>query len=304
MKSWNIFERLASFEFVKPDTFFGAVFYAIVFAVVAWAMRCAINVAVRRVLARPRHVLIDPTLISFLQQLAKWAIYIMAFVTYAHLVPALNPIGKAWLTGVSVVSVIVGLAAQSTLSNLIAGFSLLLYRPFGIGDRMQASAPSGLETGTVESLNLGYVILKTDDNRRVVIPNSVIASQTTINLTGVENVACTVPINVSYGSDIDKARTLLTDLARRHPKVKEVSGCPVTQIGTTGAVLNLSCLCADSGAVGQVKNDLLEQAIKHLPSAGVEIPYTYTNVIVAPPSASLSASLESDHKPSLTSPRG
>jgi small conductance mechanosensitive channel len=99
------------------------------------------------------------------------------------LVPALAGLGTAWLASVGIISVIIGLAAQNTLGNLIAGISLLLYRPFNVGDRLQVTAPTGLETGLVESLNLGYTLLKTDDNRRVVVPNSLMASQTNINLT-------------------------------------------------------------------------------------------------------------------------
>jgi small-conductance mechanosensitive channel len=113
--------------------------------------------------------------------------------------------------------VIIGLAAQNTLSNLVAGISLLLYRPFKLGDRLQVIAPTGLETGTIESLTLGYTLLKTDDNRRVVVPNSIMASQTTINLTGNDpRVICSVPIGISYDSDIDKARAILLDLLRSH----------------------------------------------------------------------------------------
>jgi small conductance mechanosensitive channel len=123
---------------------------------------------------------VDRTTINFLAQIGVW---LFAFISYAHLVPALASLGTAWLAGVSVISVIMGLAAQNTLGNLIAGISLILYRPFKVGDRLQITAPTGLETGTVESLNLGYTVLKTDDNRRVVVPNSAMASQTTINLT-------------------------------------------------------------------------------------------------------------------------
>ena len=71
----------------------------------------------------------------------------------------------------------------------MAGISLLLYRPFNVGDHLQITAPTGLETGFVESINLGYTHLKTDDNRRVVVPNSLMASLTLINLTSSFGVA-------------------------------------------------------------------------------------------------------------------
>ena len=78
---------------------------------------------------------VDRTGIQFVTQLSQALIYLGATVLYAHLVPVLPQLGTALLTGVSVASVVIGLAAQNTLGNVIAGFSLLLYRPFRIGDR-------------------------------------------------------------------------------------------------------------------------------------------------------------------------
>ena len=76
-----------------------------------------------------------------------------------------------------------GLAAQSTLSNLIAGFALLLYQPFELGDRVQLSAPTGLETGTVDEMTMGHIIVLTDNGRQIVVPNSLAVSQVVIKLT-------------------------------------------------------------------------------------------------------------------------
>ena len=102
---------------------------------------------------------------------------------------------------------------------------MALYRPFKLGDCLQVAAPTGLETGIVESLTLGYTLLKTDDHRRVVVPNSVMASQTTINLTGNDpRLICSVPIGISYHADIDKARAILLELAGQHPKANQGAG--------------------------------------------------------------------------------
>jgi len=87
------------------------------------------------------------------------------------------------LTGVSVVSVVLGLAAQNTLGNLVSGVALLLYRPFRVGDTIEVTAPKGHETGVVDSISLGFTILVTSDHRRVMVPNSAIMNQTTVNLT-------------------------------------------------------------------------------------------------------------------------
>jgi small-conductance mechanosensitive channel len=269
---------------VNADTPLGALVYALIFGVIAWLVGRALRKAVRRILARDTHAYMDRTAVNFLAQLAQIGVYLFAFISYAHIIPALSSLGTAWLASVSVISVIVGLAAQNTLGNLIAGISLLLYRPFKVGDRLQVTAPTGLETGCVESLNLGYTILKTDDNRRVVIPNSAMASQTTINLSGGDpQVLATVPITINYETDIDQARAILLELAGQHPSVKKVVGCPVTQWSASGLVLSLMAWCADADAAGAFKFDLLEQARKRFTAAGIRAPLPHSTVTILSP---------------------
>jgi small-conductance mechanosensitive channel len=291
----TILAPLKNGEFADPAQPMGALVYAVVFALLAWLIGRALRLAVQRVPARDKRVYVDRTAVNFLAQLAQIGVWLFAFISYAHLVPALARLGTAWLASVGVASVVLGLAAQNTLGNLIAGISLLLYRPFEVGDRLQVTAPTGLETGVVESLNLGYTVLKTDDNRRVVVPNSTIASQTTINLTSEDpRVFCSVPISISCDSDIDKTRAILLELARRHPRTQEVSGCSVTQFGPGGVVLTLGAWCADSASASVLKADLLEQAAKRLAAEGVKLPFSQTTVTLiradAPPPASSSRS--------------
>jgi small-conductance mechanosensitive channel len=223
-----------------------------------------------------------PTMaVKFLAKLTRYAVYVFAFAAYAHFIPAMSGLGTASLASISVISVIVGFAAQNTLGNLIAGISLLLYRPFKLGDRLQVNAPTGLETGTVESLTLGYTLLKTDDNRRVVVPNSLMASQTNINLTANDpRVICSVPIGISYDSDIDKARAILLELAGKHPKAKQVCGCPLTQLGASGVLLSLDVWCADALTAITFKCDLLEQAAKSFAHEGIHISIPQTMVVL------------------------
>jgi small conductance mechanosensitive channel len=270
----------------NTDRPLGAFLLAIIFAFIAWLAGRALRLTVQRVLARDKHAYLDRTAAHFLAQVAQVVVWIVVFIHYSTFIPALAHLGTAWLTAASVLSVIMGLAAQSTLGNLIAGFSLVLYRPFKLGDRLQVMAPTGLETGTVENLGLGYTVLKTDDNRRIVVPNSVISSQTTVNLTGDDpRVLCSVPIGISCDADIDQARALLLDLLRQQPQVKQVCGCPVTQLGVNGIVLTPAAWCANADAAASLKCDLLEQARKRFAAAGIEMPWPQTIVSLKPPVA-------------------
>ena len=148
-------------EWLSPKTPVGALLWAVLLALLAWLVGRILSLAVQRVLEQPKHFPADRTAIRFFAQLMRVLIYLFAFLTYAHIIAALQKLGSAGLASVGVASVVLGLAAQNTLGNLIAGITLLLYRPFNLGDRLQVTAPSGLETkGIVESLNLGYTILQ------------------------------------------------------------------------------------------------------------------------------------------------
>lgn len=156
--------------------------YALCFLVVAVALSRAIRVALLRLERSPQSGFADRTVVGFVGQLAQAAVFVIAAILYAHLVPSLRSLGTAMLAGASVASIVIGLAAQSTLGNLIAGLGLLLYRPFRVGDRLQMNVPGGPETAVVEALTLGYTFLRTVDGRHLVVPNSLMASQVTIRL--------------------------------------------------------------------------------------------------------------------------
>jgi small-conductance mechanosensitive channel len=251
---------------------YGAMVYGVLFAVGAWLLGRAVGLGFERILEKPRYIATDRTAIRFLAQLSRVLIYVLAFVFYAHVIPGLNKLGFAGLASVGVLSVVLGFAAQNTLGNLIAGISLLLYRPFNLGDRLQVMAPTGLETGVVESLNLGFTVLRTPDDRRVVIPNSYMASQTNVNLSLIDvRTLCNVPIRISHASDVDRARLILLELAKRHPKVLEVVGCPVTVLGSASVTLSLLLWCQNPLVAGGIKNDLLEAAMKRFEHEGIEL---------------------------------
>ena len=277
----KIFDQIKTSGFLSPSTIEGALLYGAVFAVAAWLLGQLLRMVVERALARDKHDHFDRMAVKFIAKLLRYCVYVFAIVAYMHFVPALSSLGTASLTSISVITVIVGLAAQNTLGNLVAGISLLLYRPFKLGDRLQVVAPTGVETGIVENLTLGYTLLKTDDNRRVVVPNSLMASQTSINLTGDDpRIICSVPINISYGADVDKARAIILALAGKHPKAQRVSGCPLTSLGGAGMVLTVDVWCADAFTAIALRCDLLEEVTKRFAAEGISIPYPQTIRIV------------------------
>jgi small-conductance mechanosensitive channel len=255
-----------------PKTWPGKVTYGFIFFFTAWLVGRAVRLAIHGYLDKAEKAGADPTGVRFLGKLANVGIYVIAFVSYCKIVPGLQELGTAGLASVGAVSVVVGLAAQTTLGNLVSGISLVLYRPFKIGDRIQVSSPTGAEIGLVESINLGYTILRTDDQRRLVIPNSTMSTQTSINLTQTrKGAACNVSITIAANTDVAPARTILTDIAKAHAKTVALDACNITAVSGAGTTLTLNVWCKDGDTVGPLRSDILETAKKQFDAAGIKI---------------------------------
>jgi len=154
-------------QLFDPNTAPGAAFLGLVFLVISLVLAGVI----RRAATRLEPHLTDVTGLRFARSLAQLVVFLVASIFYAYIVPQLHALGTALLAGVSVVSLVLGLAAQSTLGNLIAGFSLVLYRPVRVGDSVQLSTPAGLPTATVELISLGYTHLRDTNGNEVIVPH-------------------------------------------------------------------------------------------------------------------------------------
>jgi len=266
---------------LHPDTWSGAFALAILFWVGGLLLSWTLHRAIWLVIERDRDQRIDRMAARFLSKVASVFVWLIIMMLYAHMIPALDRLSTALLASVSAASIVIGLAAQSTLANFVSGLSLIFYRPFRLGDRIQINAPTGLETGVVEDVSLGYTILQTFDNRRVIISNSVISNTVMVNLTAVHpRVMAIVPFSIGYDADIDKARTLALELAEAHPQVEEVAGCPVVLLGPSSVDLTLRVWCPDPVIGAGVKYDLTEAIKKRFDTEDIEIPFAYQNVVV------------------------
>ncbi len=255
----------------NPDTLAGAVIYAALTLGLGWFTSRLLRRVTHRLLERETR-LVNRTTLRFSAQLGQVVIIVLAIVLYANLIPSLRAIGTALLASVSIVSLVIGLAAQNTLGNLIAGISLALYRPFELGDLVQVNAPGSPEIGYIESLTLGYTVLRTYDNRRIIIPNSVMGTQVTINLTTRDpRKLAVIPFKIGAGADVDQARAIVLEKARTHPLAGEVMGCPVVSLAGGGVVLSLRVWCADYGAAQKLEFYLYETVKKAFDAAGIPL---------------------------------
>lgn len=265
-------------SFIRPDTLIGALAYLVIFVGLAMILSRVLRSAVHAAMTRGGHV--DRGTLSFIQQMASALIWVVMLILYAHLIPVLKSMGTALLAGASVASVVIGLAAQSTLGNLVAGVSITIYRPFRLGDTLQVAAPTGTEVGVVELISLGYTTLRAPAGHLIVVPNSVAASQVTINLNANANFApwpLVITIRVGRDADLDAVRELALQVAKESGEEKAVAGCFLTKVDATSFTLELRLRANDSAHRDKLRSAVLAEltrrcAAAHLGAVGSEAP--------------------------------
>ena len=243
-------------KYLKPDTLIGALAYLVIFILVAQLLSRTLRAAVHAAMTRKGHL--DRTTISFLQQMGSAMIWVIFLILYAHLIPVLRSMGTALLAGASVASVVIGLAAQSTLGNLVAGVSITIYRPFRLGDTLQVTAPTGTEIGVVELISLGYTTLRAQDGHLIVLPNSIAASQVTINLNDTfAPGSFAISIRLRRDADLEAARRLAVEVAKDRVGEKAVLGCYLTKVDGDAVTLDLRLSTPDAAARDTLRSTLM-----------------------------------------------
>lgn len=262
---------------LDPASLSGALFLFTTFGLVGIVLSLILRRTMHAIYARDRDRRLDWRNMGFLSKFAQMFLWLDVAMLYAHTIPALAKLGTALLARISVASIVIGLAAQSTIANLVAGIGLM----FKLGDRPEFGVPAGVETGTVKDVSLGYSVLRTPDNRRIVLSNSRMANAVMINHIRTDpRVIAKVPFSIGYDADIDKARSIALRLAGDHADMREVTGCPVVCLNASSVDLLLMLWCADAAAARRIKRDLLERIKTGFTAAGIEIPYAYQNILL------------------------
>jgi small conductance mechanosensitive channel len=172
-----------------------------VFIIGRWVAK-GVRKLVGRVMAKGK---VDPTLISFTSNMAY--IGLLAFVVIA----ALGQLGiqtTSFIAILGAAGLAVGLALQGSLSNFAAGFLLIIFRPFKVGDLIEAAGVFGV----VEAIQIFTTQLKTADNKTVIVPNAKLTDDNIVNWTVKGTRRVDMVFGIGYEDDIDKARSLMTDI--------------------------------------------------------------------------------------------
>ncbi|MDE2177853.1 MAG: mechanosensitive ion channel [Xanthomonadaceae bacterium] len=251
----------------------------LLFLVGLWLAARVANIA-RRALQRAR---VEPTLVSFLRNgfygvlIAMMSVAVLDFagIPTASLVAAIGAAGIA-----------IGLALQGSLSNLAWGVLLILFRPFRVGDYVDAAGVSG----TVESISLMHTVLVLADNREAVIPNAKVGADTVINYNRRGTRRAQVQVGIGYGADLGRALQILQAMLAADARVLAEPAPAVFVAGLGDSAVNLTVWAwARRGDWWPLQQDLPRRVKETLDAAGISIPFPQRELILrrvpAPPSA-------------------
>lgn len=155
---------------------------------------------------------VDPTLIPFLSSIFSIVLKILLVVSVASMVGIQT---TSFVAVIGAAGLAIGLAMQGSLSNFAGGVLIILFKPYRVGDFIESQG----ELGTVHSIQILYTVLKSPDNKTIVIPNSAVMGGTITNYSVEDNRRLDLVFGVSYGDDIKKVKELLTKMAEDDERV-------------------------------------------------------------------------------------
>ena len=157
----------------------------------------------------------DPTNFKFLANALRSIIYGVGLMLAVREYPPLRSVAGSLLAGAGILAVAIGFASQQAFSNIISGIFLVIFKPFRVNDRLRIKE---LYAGTVEDITLRHTVIRDTENRRIVIPNSVIATEIIVNSDHSDGKICKyVEFGVNMDTDIDKAKRIIFEEIEKHP---------------------------------------------------------------------------------------
>ena len=223
---------------------------------------------------------VDETTYTVVRRVIIVTIYVIGGVVVISLIPGLPDLVLGMAAGAGIAAIIIGFAAQRALSNVFSGISIAIFRPFRVGDVVEMEN----EYGTIEDITLRHTVIRTWQNKRLIIPNSRTSEETIINWTiGDLTVLWKVDFGISYDSDIDLARSIILDEINKHPDVmheedKEAK-VRVTELGDFAVNLRALFWVPDRPTAWGTGAEIRESVKKRFDREGVEIPFPYRTVV-------------------------
>ncbi|MCH8100905.1 MAG: mechanosensitive ion channel [Proteobacteria bacterium] len=215
---------------------------------------------------------IDKTLETFICNLVRTSLMIVIIIA------AIGAVGIQTTSFIAIfgaAGLAVGLALQGSLSNFASGVLIVLFRPYRVGDYIEAAGIAG----SVEKVQIMTTVLKTGDNKQIIIPNSQIMNSIITNYSANDTRRIDMVIGVSYDDDLDKVRATLEALIADEARILQDPATLIAVAELADSSVNFFVRpWVKSGDFSSVKFDLTEAIKKRFDKEGISFPFPQQDV--------------------------
>lgn len=214
----------------------------------------------------------EDTVRIFVTNLLNTLLMIVVFIA------AINQLGIQTTSIIAVLGaagLAIGLALQGSLSNFAAGILIVIYRPYKVGDYIQADN----HLGTVDDIQIFSTVLKTPDNKLVIVPNGSIMNGSIVNFSNQDKRRVDILASCSYEDDIDKVKSVLADILSKDDRIlnEPKPRIAVSELADSSVNFIVRPWVKNSDYI-DVYYSLLEEIKKRFDQEGIAIPYPQTDV--------------------------
>ena len=234
--------------------------------------RFAISIVVRGLRKLMQKQGVDKTLETFICNLVRVALLVVVIIA------AIGAIGIETTSFIAIfgaAGLAVGLALQGSLSNFAAGVLIVLFRPYRVGNFVEAAGISG----TIEQVQILTTILTTPDNKQIIVPNSQIMDSIITNYSAKETRRVDMIVGVSYSDDLDKVRKTLEELVAADDRILADPACKIAVSELADSSVNFVLRpWVNAADYWNVKFELTEAIKKRFDKEGISIPFPQQDV--------------------------
>lgn len=214
----------------------------------------------------------EPTLANFLGDILNWTLRILLFIT---VISQLGVQSTSFVAILGAAGLAIGLSLQGSLANFAGGVLIIMFKPFKVGDFIDAQGVSG----TVAQIQIFVTKLATVDNQIIYVPNGSLSNGNIINFSQSEFRRADLTIGISYGSDIKKAKEIALRIMEAHPAVMEDPAPVVWVKELAESSIDLAVRpWAKNEDFWAMRSDILEQVKNAYDQNGIEIPFPQRDV--------------------------
>ena len=212
----------------------------------------------------------EESLQKFLSNLMRWGLKILLIVT---IIGALGIETTSFAAILAAAGLAIGLALQGSLANFAGGVLIMIFKPFKIGDLIEAQG----EKGVVKEIEIFTTKLNSPDNKEIIIPNGTLSNGNITNYSTERTLRANITIGIGYDEDIKKAKAILLKVLTDNPKVLSEPAPTINVSELADSSVNFSLKpWATNEDYWDVYYSTLENSKLALDEAGIEIPYPHS----------------------------